>query len=76
MAVNRAILEYADGFSKLEEPCLWYKPRSDFINLKKLIRLVLTKKKEKKKKRNQQGNQLLEVGSGKIRKLVSINEEE
>ena len=49
MAVNRAILEYAFGSSELEEPCLWYKPRSDFINLTKLIRLVLTKKKEEKK---------------------------
>ena len=66
MAVNRAILEYADGFSELEEPCLWYKPRSDFINLTKLTILVLNKKKEEKKKRNQKGNQLLEVGSGKL----------
>ena len=50
MAVIRATLEYAEsGFSKLEDPCLWYKPRSDFINLTKLIRLVLTKKKEEQK---------------------------
>ena len=49
MAVNRAILEYAFGSSELEEPCLWYKPRSDFINLTKLIRLVLTKKKGREK---------------------------
>ena len=65
MAVNRAILEYANGFSKLEEPCLWYKPRSDFINLTKLIRLVLTKKKGREKGRGiKEGINFRKLGLG------------
>ena len=56
MAVIRANLEYAEsGFSNLEDPCLWYKPRSDFINLTKLTMLVLNKKKEEKKEKESQG---------------------
>ena len=72
MAVNRAILEYANGFSKLEEPCLWYKPRSDFINLTKLIRLVLTKKKEEKKE--EESKRESTVGSWVWETLKNIGE--
>ena len=65
MAVKRAIIEYMDEDSSLEDACIIYKPRSDFINLTKLIRFVLTKKRKRTKKRDQRGPQLLEVGSGK-----------
>ena len=55
MAVIRATLGYAKaGFSDLEDPCLWYKPGSDFINLTKLTLLVLNKKKEGKKEKESQ----------------------
>ena len=49
MAVKRAIIEYMDEASQLEDACIIYKPRSDFINLTKLIRLVLIKKQEENK---------------------------
>ena len=31
MAVKRAIIEYMDEASQLEDACIIYKPRSDFI---------------------------------------------
>ena len=31
MAVKRAIIEYIERASKLEDACIIYKPRSDFI---------------------------------------------
>ena len=49
MAVKRAIIEYMDEDSSLEDAYIIYKPRSDFINLTKLIGLVIIKKQEENK---------------------------
>ena len=49
MAVKRAIIEYLDEPFTFEDACIIYKPRSDFINLTKLIGLVLIKKQEENK---------------------------
>ena len=49
MAVKMAINEYMDNLSNLEDECIIYQPRSDFIILTKLARLVLIKKQEENK---------------------------
>ena len=49
MAVKRVIIYLMDDLSNLEDACIIYKPRSDFINLTKLIKLVLIKKQEENK---------------------------
>ena len=54
MAVKRAINEYMEDFSGLEDECIIYQPRSDFINLTKLSRLVLIKNQEENKEEESQ----------------------
>ena len=73
MAVNRATLDYSELYSKLEEPCIWYKPRSDFINLTKLVRLVLTKKNEEKEKEESKREQTF--GGWVWETIMNIGEE-
>ena len=54
MAVNRAINDYLDNAPDMEDAVIHYKPRSDFINLTKLAKLVLIKKQEEHKEEESQ----------------------
>ena len=56
MAVNRANAEYDLMNQSITMPAtvVHYEPRSDFINLTKLIRLMLTKEKEERKEEESQ----------------------
>ena len=49
MAVKRAINDYLENAPDMEDAVILYKPRSNFINLTKLARLVLIKKQEENK---------------------------
>ena len=72
MAVNRANAEYMNQSTSKHATVVHYEPRSDFINLTKLGRLVLIKKQEENKEEESQETSTLQ---GWIwEKMVKIGE--